>query len=60
MLTWYQLVWYFLYKTAKGLIPVAASSKAWVCGRSLPGMAGSIPAGAWLFVLNVFCCQVEA
>jgi hypothetical protein len=31
-------------------IPVAASSKAWVCGRSLAGIAGSNPAGAWIFV----------
>ena len=26
-------------------IPVAAPSKAWVCGRSLAGVAGSIPSG---------------
>jgi hypothetical protein len=26
-------------------IPVAALSKAWVCGRSLAGIAGSNPAG---------------
>ena len=26
-------------------IPVAAQSKAWVCGRSLAGTAGSNPAG---------------
>jgi hypothetical protein len=26
-------------------IPVAALFKAWVCGRSLAGIAGSIPAG---------------
>jgi hypothetical protein len=26
-------------------IPVAAPSKAWVCGRSLPGIAGFNPAG---------------
>jgi hypothetical protein len=25
--------------------PVAARSKAWVCGRSLVGIAGSSPAG---------------
>ena len=25
--------------------PVAARSKAWVCGRSLAGIAGSNPAG---------------
>jgi hypothetical protein len=26
-------------------IPVAARSKAWVCGRSLAGIVGSNPAG---------------
>ena len=26
-------------------IPVAERSKAWVCGRSLAGIAGSNPAG---------------
>jgi hypothetical protein len=26
-------------------MPVAARSKAWVCGRSLDGIAGSDPAG---------------
>jgi hypothetical protein len=28
-------------------IPVAARSKAWVCGLSLVGIVGSNPAGAW-------------
>ena len=28
-------------------IPVAAQSNAWVCGRSLPGIAGSNPTGGW-------------
>ena len=27
-------------------VPVAARSKAWVCGRSLAGIAGSNPSGA--------------
>jgi len=31
-------------------IPVTARSKAWVCGRSLPGLTGSNPAGTWMFV----------
>jgi hypothetical protein len=35
---------------------VAASSKAWVCGRSLTGIAGSNPPGAWGSVLSVVCC----
>jgi len=34
-------------------IPVAARSKAWVCGRSLAGVAGSNPARDWMFV----CCE---
>ena len=42
--------------------PVAARSKAWVCGRSLVGTAGSNPAGGngCLFLLSVVCCQVVA
>ena len=32
-------------------IPVAALSKAWVYGRSLAGIVGSNPTGAWMFVL---------
>jgi len=35
-------------------IPVAARFKAWVCGRSLAGIAGSNPAGGM-----VVCCQVQ-
>jgi len=27
------------------LVPVAAQSKVWVCGRSLAGIVGSNPAG---------------
>jgi len=40
-------------------ISVAARSKAWVCGRSLAGIVGSNPAGAWMSVLSVVRCQVE-
>jgi hypothetical protein len=36
------------------LLPVAARFKAWVCGRSLAGIAGSNPAGGM-----VVCCQVQ-
>ena len=32
---------------------MAERSKARVCGRSLAGIAGSNPAGAWKFV----CCE---
>ena len=35
------------------LVPVAARSKAWVCGRSLARIVGSNPAGAWMSV----CCE---
>jgi len=34
----------------EGMIPGAAQSKAWVCGRLLDGIVGSNPAEAWLFV----------
>ena len=40
-------------------IPVAARSRAWVCGRSVAGIAGSNPAGGVdVFLLRVLC-QVE-
>jgi hypothetical protein len=34
-------------------MPVAARTKAWVCGRSLAGIVGSNPAGA----IDVFFCE---
>jgi hypothetical protein len=42
-------------------IPVAALSKAWVCGLSLAAIAGSNPAGGHgcLSVVNVVWCQVD-
>jgi hypothetical protein len=40
-------------------IPVATSSKAWVYGRSLGGIAGSNPTGGMGACLSVVCCQVE-
>jgi hypothetical protein len=42
-------------------IPVAARSKASVCGRSLTGTAVSNPSGghACLSLVSVVCCQVE-
>jgi hypothetical protein len=42
-------------------IPLAAWSKAWVCDRSLAGIAGSNPTvgHGCLCVVNVVCCQVE-
>ena len=37
-----------------------ARSKAWVCGRSLTGVAGSNPAGVVEFCLvSIVCWQVE-
>ena len=41
--------------------PVAARSKAWVCGRLFTGIASSSPAGEHgsLSVVSVVCCQVE-
>ena len=40
------------------LIPVVARSKAWVCGRSLAGIAGSNSAEG-LYLVNAVCCQAE-
>ena len=41
-------------------IPVAARSKAWSCGRSLAGIAGSNLAGGMdsLSLVSVMCCQI--
>ena len=43
------------------LIPVAAWSKAWVCGRSLAGIPGSNPVGGMdvLSLVSVMCYEVE-
>ena len=39
-------------------VPVAARSKAWVCGHSLAGIAGLNPTGgAWISVCCVFSCR---
>ena len=40
------------------LIAVAAMSKAWVCGRSLDGIAGSVPTGLLTFV-SCECCVLS-
>ena len=48
--------------TGKSLpVPVAAQSKASVCGLSLAGIVGSYPCGGKdiLSVVSVVCCQVE-
>jgi len=36
-------------------IPLAVRSKAWVCGRSLSGIADPKPAEAWISVYCEFC-----
>jgi hypothetical protein len=41
------------------LIPVAERSKARVFDRSLSGIEGSNPAGAWMLFLDIVCCQAE-
>ena len=39
---------------------MAARSNAWVCGRTLPGIAGSNPFGGMgVCLMRVVCCQVE-
>ena len=40
---------------------MAARSKAWFCGRSIAGIAGSNPTGGQgcLSALSVVCCQAE-
>jgi hypothetical protein len=41
-------------------IPMAARSKACVCGRSLAGITGSNPvADMYVRILCVVCCQLE-
>jgi hypothetical protein len=45
----------------KKTIPVVALSQTWVCGRSLTGIASSIPP-VWqgrMSLVNVVCRQVE-
>jgi len=38
-------------------VPVAARSKAWVCGRSFAGIVGSNPTGGMdvMYVVSVLC-----
>ena len=40
------------------LFPVAARSKAWVCGRSLAGIVGSNPAGG--LDVSCECCLLSS
>ena len=52
-----KLYYYLLSLTIWWPIPVAAQSKAWVCGHSLAGIGSSNPAGVWMSVscTNRFC-----
>jgi len=47
--------------TLTDTIPVAGRSKAWACGRSLAGIAGSNSVGwlGYLSLVSVVCCLVE-
>jgi len=40
----YIYIYIYIYPSSKALVPLAAWSKAWVCGRSIDGTAGSTPA----------------
>jgi hypothetical protein len=42
----FQCTWEVEYLNKAMQIPVAARTKAWVCGRSLAGIAGSNPVGS--------------
>ena len=57
----YQLKLYRKYRPLSCIkpIPVAARSKAWVCGRSSAGTAGSIPAGGMDVCLLCVLCVVR-
>ena len=54
----HKIVFAFTYKLP---VPVAARSKAWVCGRSPAEIVGSNPTGGHgcVSVISVVCCQVE-
>ena len=41
------------------MIPVATRSKAWVCGHSTPGIAGSNPAGEHGYFVSRKRCVVQ-
>jgi hypothetical protein len=47
------------FYTIRSLIPVAVRSKAWVCGRSLAGIAGSNPAEDIDVCLSQVMCFVK-
>jgi hypothetical protein len=47
----FQMAKFFMFR-----IPVAGRSKAWVCGRSLPGTAVSTPAADVDIYLSLVLC----
>ena len=49
----------FLPGTRNVAIPLAARSKAWVCGCRLLGLRIRIPAGTWPSLVNAVSFQVE-
>ena len=51
----------FMIKFTLFLISVTARSKAWVCDRSLSGIAGSnsAPGHRFLSLVNVLCCKSD-
>ena len=51
-------LYYPQYLTTKQ-VPVAARSKAWVCGRSPAEIAGSNRSHGCPSLVSVLCCQVE-
>ena len=57
-----QKVSHILIESQSNPLPilVAARSNAWVCRRSLPGIAGSNPTGSTdVFLVRVVCCLVD-
>jgi len=54
-------VWFHSLLLVSVKFTVTGQFEAWVCGRSLAGIAGSNPAGIMdvLFLVSVVCCQVE-
>jgi hypothetical protein len=50
----------FTFLKSKGPIPMAARSKAQVCGRALAGIVGSYPTGDTdVCLVQCLCCQIE-
>ena len=57
----YRKNYYLFWVNLEVLIPVAARSKAWVCGGPLAATGGSNPAETMDVCLVIYvCCQVDA